>query len=103
MRIGLRVCVNTLRGARQGVPNLLRLFDEYKVRASFFFALGPDRSGRLFGAHILQPWCNKQNLLSRLFAAMLPSPNMARGIEEVMRAVKTGGHEIGLLSYDPVQ
>lgn len=103
MKIGLRVCVNTLQGALQGVPNLLRLFGEYKIRASFFFALGPDRSGRFVGAHALQPWRSKRNLLSRCYATLLPPPDMARQVAEVLHVVKDAGHEIGLLSFDPVR
>ena len=46
MRVALRVDVGSLRGLREGVPNLLRLFGQYRVRASFFFPLGRDFSGR---------------------------------------------------------
>ena len=102
MRIGLRICVNSTQGALQGVPNLLRLFDTYKLRASFFFALGPDRCGRLATAHRLQPWCSRRNLLPRLSATLLPSRGMEKRVAAQMRAVEAAGHEIGLLSFDPV-
>ncbi|MEJ2456457.1 MAG: 4-deoxy-4-formamido-L-arabinose-phosphoundecaprenol deformylase, partial [Candidatus Thiodiazotropha sp.] len=102
MKIGLRVCVNTLQGALQGVPNLLRLFDTYKVRASFFFALGPDRCGRFTSAHALQPWCKQRDFASRLGATLLPAPMIARRAADQMRSAKDAGHEIGLLSFDPV-
>ena len=42
MRIALRVEVNSLRGLREGVPRLMGLFNEFQVRASFFFPMGPD-------------------------------------------------------------
>ncbi len=103
MKIGLRVCVNSLRGALHGVPNLLRLFDTYKVRASFFFALGPDRCGRFSSAHPLQPWCKQRDFMSRLATTLLPPRIMADRAVDQMRAVKEAGHEIGLLSFDPVR
>jgi len=46
MRVALRVQARSLRGLRDGVPNLLRLFGQYQVRASFFFPLRRDLSGR---------------------------------------------------------
>ncbi|MCU7844761.1 MAG: deacylase [Candidatus Thiodiazotropha sp. (ex Monitilora ramsayi)] len=102
MKIGLRICVNTLRGLREGVPNLLRLLDTYQVQASFFFAVGPDRSGRLFGYDKTPSWRSPASLGSRLVHTLLPSPTMSRQGCEIMRSVAAVGHEIGLLAYDPV-
>jgi undecaprenyl phosphate-alpha-L-ara4FN deformylase len=102
VKIGLRVCVNTLQGVLQGVPNLLRLFDTYKVRASFFFALGADRCGRFTTAHALQPWCKQRDFVSRLGATLMPPPIIENRAADQMRSVKDAGHEVGLLSFDPV-
>lgn len=100
MKIGLRICVNSLQGALEGVPNLLRLLDTYKIRASFFFAMGPDRSGRLRGGRALQPWRDQLSLGSRLYGTLLLPPNITRRAAEVMRSVDAAGHETGLLAYD---
>ena len=43
--IVLKIDVDTLRGTREGVPNLARIFDRYKARATFLFSLGPDHTG----------------------------------------------------------
>ncbi|MGC4075111.1 MAG: hypothetical protein QM760_21940 [Nibricoccus sp.] len=45
-RIALKVDCDTFEGTKNGLPNLLRLFDELKIRATFLFTLGPDTSGR---------------------------------------------------------
>lgn len=100
MKIGLRICVNSLQGALQGVPSLLRLLDEYKIRASFFFAVGPDRSGRFLRRNPLQPWQSQLSLASRLYGTLLLPPDLSQRASDSMRAVEAAGHEVGLLACD---
>ncbi|MEL0586503.1 MAG: hypothetical protein AAES65_16680 [Candidatus Thiodiazotropha sp. (ex. Lucinoma kazani)] len=102
MKIGLRVCVNTLGGAMQGVPALLKLFDEYSVQASFFFATGPDKSGRLIG-RAFQPWYRDLDLVPRFYGVLLPPPLNYQRAVETMRSVAAAGHETGILCHDRSQ
>ena len=44
--LAVKVDVCTYAGLKNGVPALLRLFDEIDLRASFFVTFGPDHSGR---------------------------------------------------------
>ncbi|MEJ2622846.1 MAG: deacylase [Candidatus Thiodiazotropha sp.] len=99
MKIGLRVAVNTLVGALQGVPALLKLFDEYQVKASFFFATGADQSGRLTN-RTQQPWYPQLPLKSRLYGVLLKPPQIALEAGAVMRSVAAAGHETGILCHD---
>ena len=46
LRLALKVDVDTDRGTRIGVPNLIADCEEYDVPACFLFSLGPDQTGR---------------------------------------------------------
>ena len=102
MKLGLRICVNTLSGAVRGVPALLRLLDDYQIRASFFFATGADKSGRSTDRP-RQPWYPHLDLASRLYGIVLRPPRIARRAAEIMRSVAAAGHETGILCDDRVQ
>ena len=101
MRIALRVEVCSLRGLRQGVPNLMRLFSEYQVRASFFFALGPDRAGR----SALRSWRDRGRLdvAALAYGTLIPAPMLGRHGRETIFAARADGHEIGLCGWSPQQ
>ena len=44
--LAIKIDVDTDRGTRIGVPNLLDLFDEFNIKTTFLFSLGPDNTGR---------------------------------------------------------
>ena len=46
MLLALKVDVDTLRGTREGVPNLAVLLKKHAADATFLFSLGPDHTGR---------------------------------------------------------
>jgi peptidoglycan/xylan/chitin deacetylase (PgdA/CDA1 family) len=100
MRVALRVEVNSLRGLRQGVPNLMRLFSEFQVRASFFFPLGHDLAGR----HLSTAWRDRRLLgLSALaYGTLLPAPSLGKEGAELMAAARANGHEVGLFGLSPL-
>lgn len=51
--LALKICANTHKGYRNGVPLLIDILDELQAKASFFFAMGPEDGGsvvsKLFG------------------------------------------------------
>ncbi|MEW8438094.1 MAG: hypothetical protein AB2689_08030 [Candidatus Thiodiazotropha taylori] len=99
MKLGLRIAVNTLVGAVQGVPALLELFDQYQIKASFFFATGPDKSGRLINRS-QQPWYAHLPLSSRLYGLLIKPPSIVEEAGKRLLAVAAAGHETGILCHD---
>jgi undecaprenyl phosphate-alpha-L-ara4FN deformylase len=99
MRVALRVEVRTLRGVQKGVANLVRLLSEYQVRASFFFPLGRDLSGR----SPVSAWQDRGSLGMRalLHGTLLPGPSLARAAAAAMSLARENGHEVGLLGLSP--
>lgn len=99
MRVALRVEVTSLRGLREGVPNLMRLFSEYQVRASFFFPLGRDYAGR----HPLRAWRERTRLgLKGLaYGTLLLPPAFADDSRRLLDLARQNGHEVGLSGLSP--
>ena len=46
MLLALKIDVDTLRGTREGVPDLVTLLRKHGADATFLFTLGPDHTGR---------------------------------------------------------
>lgn len=101
MRVALRIEVNSVRGLRDGVPNLLRLFSEFQVRASFFFPFGADYSGRQPAA----TWRARRALgLSALtYGTLMPAPSLLELSAHWMKTARDNGHDVGLFGLSPWQ
>jgi undecaprenyl phosphate-alpha-L-ara4FN deformylase len=110
--IALKVDVDTLRGTLESVPNLVRLFDRHRVRATFLFSLGPDHTGRAVRRIFRRGFLSKVRRTSAsshygirtlLYGTLLPGPHIGRRAADAMRAASTAGHEVGIHCYDHVK
>ncbi|OYU98484.1 MAG: 4-deoxy-4-formamido-L-arabinose-phosphoundecaprenol deformylase, partial [Verrucomicrobiales bacterium VVV1] len=54
IRLALKVDVDTDRGTREGVPNLVADLQKVNAPAAFLFSLGPDQTGRAI-TRVLRP------------------------------------------------
>lgn len=98
-RIALKIDADTCRGTLSGVPALVDLLHKYQARASFFFSLGPDRSGR---ESLSTSLARYYDLRTRLYGKMLPSPDIGKRCLDTMRQVSDAGHEVGIHAWDRV-
>jgi len=108
MILGLRIDACTYEGLRAGVPNLLPVLAQFGVRASFFVALGPDRSGRAV-LQMLRPGFLTKMRRTRaarvygwrtiLSGTLLPARHAA-DLADTLRAICAAGHELAVHGYD---
>ncbi len=109
MSLGLRIDVDTHEGMRDGVPRLLNLLDAVRARASFFLAMGPDRSGiailnafrpgflrKMHRNHALRIY----GLRTVLSGTLLPSRPVASAFPKIVAEILDRGHELGVHGWD---
>ncbi|HEX6814328.1 MAG TPA: polysaccharide deacetylase family protein [Gemmatimonadaceae bacterium] len=112
-RLALKVDCDTFLGTRAGLPNLLRALGSRGIRATFFFTLGPDRSGRAIARVFTRKGFLRKMLRSRalslygprtaLYGTLLPAPLIGSRLSDSIAAVGESGHEVGVHAWDHVR
>lgn len=110
--LAIKIDVDTDRGTRIGVPNMLQLFSELKIPATFLFALGPDNTGRAI-KRIFRPGflrkVSRSNVIGMygirtlLNGVLLPGPHIGKRNREIIYSAHTQGHEVGIHCYDHIR
>jgi peptidoglycan/xylan/chitin deacetylase (PgdA/CDA1 family) len=110
--LALKVDVDTLRGTREGVPNLVALLRKYGADATFLWSLGPDHTGRAIKRVFRPGFVGKVRRTSvvrhygvrtLLYGTVLPGPDIGRRAASVMRAVRDEGFEVGIHTWDHIR
>jgi peptidoglycan/xylan/chitin deacetylase (PgdA/CDA1 family) len=108
IRLALKVDVDTDRGTRIGVPNLVADLCAFGAPACFLFSLGPDQTGRAITRVFRPGFLQKVGRTSvvelygvrtLLNGTLLPAPHIGRRHAAVLRAVRDDGFEVGIHSY----
>jgi peptidoglycan/xylan/chitin deacetylase (PgdA/CDA1 family) len=111
-RLSIKVDVDTDRGTRVGVPRLLDLFDEFGIKATFLFSLGPDNTGRAIRRIFRPGFFSKATrtnvvavygLRTLLNGVLWPGPHIGRRNGAILRAARDRGHEAGIHCYDHIR
>jgi undecaprenyl phosphate-alpha-L-ara4FN deformylase len=110
--LALKVDVDTLRGTREGVPRLARLFQRYGAGATFLFSVGPDHTGRALRRVFRPGFLSKvartsvlehYGLRTLLYGIVLPGPHIGRTCAQELQTIRSQGFEVGLHAYDHVR
>jgi undecaprenyl phosphate-alpha-L-ara4FN deformylase len=109
IRLALKVDVDTDRGTREGVPNLIAEFAAQRVPASFLFSLGPDQTGRAI-TRVFRPGFFQKvsrtsvleiyGLRTLLNGTLLPAPHIGHRNTSVLQQVRDAGFEVGIHCYN---
>jgi undecaprenyl phosphate-alpha-L-ara4FN deformylase len=108
--LGLKIDVDTYQGMKQGVPRLLSLLQDNRLKATFYLSIGPDASGRAVFQLIRNPRFLKKMVRTRaaslyglktaLYGTLLPSPMIALSFPELVRRIIEEGHEVQFHAWD---
>lgn len=111
--VALKVDVDTYVGTRDGVPRLLQILDSFGIKATFYFSMGPDNSGKAirriftrkgFLAKMLRTRApSMYGLRTLLYGTLLPAPQIAASFPDVLRDTAARGHETGIHCWDHVR
>ena len=108
----LKIDVDTYRGTREGVPNLVRVLRRHGASATFLFSLGPDHTGwalrRAFNPGFFKKVSRTSvlehyGLKTLMYGVLLPGPDIGRRCAEQMRSVDAAGFECGIHTWDHVR
>ena len=109
IRLALKIDVDTERGTRVGVPNLVADLRAAGYPATFFFSLGPDNTGRAI-TRVFRPGFLKKvgrtsvvshyGLRTLLNGTLLPAPQIARRHTALLRTVPAAGFQVGIHAHD---
>jgi peptidoglycan/xylan/chitin deacetylase (PgdA/CDA1 family) len=110
--IALKVDVDTYAGTRDGVPRLLEIFERFGIKATFYFSMGPDNSGKTFRRIFRKGFLAKQfrtgapsayGLKTLLYGTLLPAPMIAASFPDILRRADQQGHVAGIHCWDHVE
>ena len=112
LELAIKIDVDTERGTRIGVPDLLKLFEEFKIQTTFLFSLGPDNTGRAI-KRIFRPGffqkVSRTNIIELYGLKTLTNgilrkgPHIGKCHGDIMRQTKAQGHEVGIHCYDHIR
>jgi peptidoglycan/xylan/chitin deacetylase (PgdA/CDA1 family) len=112
MQLALKVDVDTLRGTRLGVPNLVSLLKKHGAGATFLWSLGPDHTGRAI-KRVFRPGFVRKvqrtsvvkhyGMQTLLYGTLLPGPDIGRRCADLMRSVRDEGFEMGVHTWDHIR
>jgi len=111
--VALKINVDTYAGTRDGVPKLLDILQDLGIKATFYFSMGPDNSGKAVRRLFTRKGFLKKvlrtkapaaySLKTMLYGTLLPAPMIAESFPEILLEAEKQGHETGIHCWDHVK
>lgn len=110
--LALKIDVDTLQGYLEGVSAMRKVLKDCGVKASFYFSMGPDNSGkaifRIFRSGFIKKMLRTKapstyGLKTMMYGTFLPAPNIVKGNEKILKDTFEEGFECGLHAWDHVK
>ena len=105
----LKIDVDTYRGTREGMGNLVRMLSAHQAKATFLFSLGPDHTGWALRRALKPGFFSKVSrtsvvehygLKTLMYGTLLPGPDIGKQCAAQLRAVRDAGFECGIHTWD---
>jgi peptidoglycan/xylan/chitin deacetylase (PgdA/CDA1 family) len=112
LKIALKIDVDTFRGTREGVPQLVEMLKRHDAGATFLFSLGPDHTGRAIKRAFRPGFMKKVSrtsvlehygIVTLLYGTLLPGPDIGLRCADILRGVRDAGFETGIHTWDHVK
>ena len=111
MQLAIKIDIDTLKGYLEGLPRLLEILKAHEVKASIFFSMGPDNSGKALRRIFRKGFITKMlrtkapstyGLKTLLYGTLLPAPLITQAKPDLLRRSIDEGHDCGVHSWDHV-
>lgn len=111
MKLAIKIDIDTLKGYLEGLPRLLEILKAHDVRASVFFSMGPDNSGKAIRRIFRKGFITKMfrtkaptayGIKTLLYGTLLPAPMITAANPDLLRRTVDEGHDCGIHSWDHV-
>ncbi|MBQ6971189.1 MAG: 4-deoxy-4-formamido-L-arabinose-phosphoundecaprenol deformylase [Synergistaceae bacterium] len=109
--LAIKIDIDTLKGYLEGLPRLLDILKANGVKASVFFSMGPDNSGKAIRRVFRKGFIGKMlrtkapsayGLKTLLYGTVLKAPMIAESNPDLIRRTAGEGHDCGIHSWDHV-
>ena len=109
--LAIKIDIDTLKGYLEGLPRLLEILKAHDVKASVFFSMGPDNSGKAIRRVFRKGFITKMfrtkapsayGLKTLLYGTLLKAPMIAAANPDLIRRTADEGHDCGIHSWDHV-
>ena len=111
MKLAIKIDIDTLKGYLEGLPRLLEILKAHDVKASVFFSMGPDNSGKALRRIFRKGFITKMlrtkapsayGIKTLFYGTLLPAPMITASNPDLIRRTFDDGHECGIHSWDHV-